>query len=90
MKNSFVKTFIQTFSNGISQDRLGTNKRKNNSTNVCCIQTTDPNFIYMQHGQLHLGNFSASSSIASAAAVTRAGAAAAVDLQPKSPPKLSW
>ena len=74
----------------MSQDRLGTNKRKNNSTSLCCIQTTDPNFIYMQHGQLHLGNFSASSPMASAAAVTKAGAAAAVDPVPKPPPKLSW
>ena len=30
-------------------------------------QTKDPNFVYMQHGQLHLGNFSDSVPIATGA-----------------------
>eukprot|EP01050_Picozoa_sp_SAG11_P034115 SAG11_NODE_11907_length_732_cov_1.134281_2_plen_148_part_01 len=45
-------------------------------------QTKDPNFVYMQHGQLHLGNFSDSVPIAAGGDVSPSTTTAA--------PKLEW
>jgi hypothetical protein len=59
-------------------------------------ETTDPNFIYLQHGQLHLGNFSASVPLempaAAAATVGQQGEAAGRThtAAPRPPPRLSW
>ena len=50
-------------------------------------ETTDPNFIYMQHGQLHLGNFSASVPLAQD---SRASAASVASSRVPAAPKLSW
>ena len=51
-------------------------------------ETTDPNFIYMQHGQLHLGNYSASVPLLLRGEGQHT--AGAVLPRPRPPPKLSW
>jgi hypothetical protein len=66
-----------------------TNPKRPASCDEFCTgpETTDANFIYMQHGQLHLGNFSASVPLMSNETAPVAGRAIR---KLKPPPKLSW